>query len=314
MTTGLVQMLSQRSGLPQADIERIVASAPRRYKEFTIPKKSGRGLREIAQPSRELKLLQRIIVDAVLSRMQVHECAHGYVAGRGIRTNAAAHARSKYILKMDFKDFFPSLVPLDLRSYLQKHQPSGFTEQEVRQLEQILFWRKKGSNVLRMCVGAPSSPALSNALMYELDQSISDASSTRGVTYTRYADDLTFSSRQKDVLGSLLTEVIAIVSESKSPYLRINPSKTISISRGQRRTVTGVNITPDGRLSIGRESKRLIRSMVNYHASGKLDEEGQARLIGLIGFATDIEPDFSARMRIALLNSPPLLATPSRSV
>ncbi|WP_080376034.1 retron St85 family RNA-directed DNA polymerase [Stenotrophomonas maltophilia] len=314
MTTGLIQMLSQRSGLPQADIERIVASAPRRYKEFTIPKRNGRGLREIAQPSRELKLLQRIIVDAVLSRMPVHESAHGYVVGRGIRTNAAAHARSSYILKMDFRDFFPSLVPLDLRSYLQMHHSSGFTEQEVRQLEQILFWRKKGSDGLRMCIGAPSSPALSNALMYDLDRRISNASSIRGVTYTRYADDLTFSTRKKDVLGSLLNEVIAIVGESKRPCLRINASKTISISRAQRRTVTGVNVTPDGKLSIGRENKRLIRSMVNHHVNGKLSQEGQARLIGLIGFAADIEPDFSAKMRIALLNSPPLLATPPQSL
>jgi hypothetical protein len=211
---------------------------------------------------------------------------------------------------MDFKDFFPSLVPLDLRSYLQKHHPSDFTEQEVRQLEQILFWRKKGSGGLRMCIGAPSSPALSNALMYDLDRSISVASSIRGVTYTRYADDLTFSSRQKNVLGPLLTEIISIVGESKRPCLRINSSKTINISRAQRRAVTGVNITPDGRLSIGRENKRLIRSMVNHYINGKLDKEGQARLIGLIGYAADIEPDFSAKMRIALLNSPPLLSMP----
>lgn len=307
MTTKLVQMLSQRTGLPQADIERIIASAPRRYKEFTIPKRNGRGIREIAQPSRELKSLQRIIVEVVLSRMPVHDCAHGYVAGRGIKTNAAAHARSRYILKMDFKDFFPSLVPLDLRSHLLKHWPSEFTEQEVAQLEKILFWRKKGSHGLRMCIGAPSSPALSNALMYEVDQSISVASTSVGVIYTRYADDLTFSSRDKNILGPLQSQVSSIVKGFGRPELRINSSKTVNVSRYQRRTVTGVNITPEGRLSIGRDTKRVIRSMANHHVNGTLDDAGQARLIGLLGFAADVEPAFASRIRVLLLGSWPLL-------
>ncbi|SKA15895.1 retron St85 family RNA-directed DNA polymerase [Novilysobacter spongiicola] len=306
MTTRLVNRLSQQVGLPAGDIERIISSAPRRYKEFKIRKRSGSGFRDIAQPSRELKILQKAVVEELKPHLPIHDCVHGYVIGRGIKSNAAAHRKGRFILKMDFADFFPSIKPVDFRAHLRESLPDRYDDIEARQLELLLFWLKRGERTLRMCIGAPSSPSISNYLMYAIDSRITENCRLNAVTYTRYADDLTFSCGEEGILGEVEGAVSRIVGETVHPRLRINPDKTIHISRKQRRTVTGVNITPTGELSIGRDRKRLIRAMVHRHIRGLLDLRGQNELIGLLGFAHDVEPSFAQKMWASLKGAPAL--------
>jgi RNA-directed DNA polymerase len=94
------------------DLERIIATAPARYKVYTIPKRHG-GHRIIAQPSRELKMIQRYILYNKLDGCPIHEAAMAYVTGRNIRANAERHRAENVILKLDFKDFFPSIKVRD---------------------------------------------------------------------------------------------------------------------------------------------------------------------------------------------------------
>lgn len=296
MTTKLMAILSQWSGLKISDVEYIVRSAPRRYKVFSIPKRSG-GERVIAQPSRELKALQRLITDRIIFDLPVHGAAHGYVKGRGIKSNAAAHANSNFILKMDFSNFFPSIRPADLGRHMKKHLAAQVTEEERRQLYNLVFWRPRGERGLRLCIGAPSSPFISNTIMFDLDSKIHEICQVAGVIYTRYADDLTFSCAEKGVLGQLEARVSSIIDGSKSPRLSVNNEKTVHISRAQRRTVTGININSVGALSIGRDRKRLIRSMVHKSTLGQLSFEEDRELNGLLAFANDIEPEFAVKMR-----------------
>src|SRR5690606_17176263 len=143
MMTPLVERLSGLSGLSSVDIQRVIRTAPRRYKVFPIEKRGG-GYRIVAQPSRELKMLQRITVNKVLTDLPVHEAAHGYVKGKGIRTNAMAHKGARYILKMDLENFFPSIRPLDFARYLVRMKDNRFDLVEKRQLYSLLFWRPKG--------------------------------------------------------------------------------------------------------------------------------------------------------------------------
>ncbi|NHF66826.1 retron St85 family RNA-directed DNA polymerase [Xanthomonas hortorum] len=306
MSTPLVKLLSMSVGLTPTDVMRIISSAPRRYKEFLIPKNNGRGHRKIAQPSREVKLLQRALCESVLTGFPVHNAAHGYVRGRGIRTNAEAHQSANFILKMDFENFFPSMKPNDLRLHLQMYASTRFDENEVRQLELILFWLEKGSDSLRMCIGAPSSPMLSNTFLYSIDAQLTAVCDKSGVTYTRYADDLTFSSSEPNLLKEIQNETELIIGKADYPKLKINKDKTIHISKRQRRTVTGINITPSGKLSIGRGRKRLMRSMAHRHSQGILSTEDQKMLGGLIAFAADIDPGLAVDIKLSLLNHPPL--------
>lgn len=295
MNTPLVKNLSAWSGLSYADIERIIRSAPRRYKVFQIEKKNG-GFRTVAQPSRELKLLQRLVVERVLADLPVHESAHGYVRGRGIKSNAFAHSQGRYLLKMDLENFFPSIRPLDLARRLSRMSKSPLKLDEKRQLYSLLFWRPRGLG-MQLCIGAPSSPFVSNALMYDIDVAISTLAVERGIIYTRYADDMTFSCANKGVLPAFQATVENIVESSRNPRLRVNRGKTVHISRAQRIVVTGVIINTSAKISLGRERKRLIRSMVNRFQHGELDLEQCGELKGLIAFAHDIEPEFAAKMR-----------------
>lgn len=295
MSTQLVAMLSSGSGLAAADIEHIIATAPRRYKVFSIPKRRG-GWRVIAQPSRELKVLQNLLVRRVLHSLPVHEVAHGYVSGRGIRSNAAAHVHSNFLLKMDLEDFFPSLRPDDLDRHLLRHGELGLSASERRQIHRLVFWQPRGLPGLRLCIGAPSSPFISNTLMYGLDESISEHATSLDVTYTRYADDLAFSCVEKGVLVQVEAAVTRIIQNSVSPALRVNRNKTVNMSRGHRRMLTGVVISATRELSLGRERKRLIRSMAHRRSLRLLSESEEAVLEGYLAFARDIEPDFVARL------------------
>ncbi|PBS12900.1 RNA-directed DNA polymerase [Lysobacteraceae bacterium NML93-0792] len=296
MTTRLASSLSKWSGFALPDVEHIIATAPRRYKVFTIPKKRG-GLRQIAQPSRELKSLQVLLIGRVLHHLPVHDAAHGYVIGRGIKTNAQAHSKSNYLLKMDLRDFFPSIRPRDLRAHLKVQAEGYLTDEEVGQLCNLVFWRPKGQRGLRLCIGAPSSPFLSNTIMLGVDQKLAEVARSLGVLYTRYADDLAFSSNEADVLPALEARVIDVVEGSRFPKIFVNREKTVHISRAQRRMLTGLILNSVGDVSLGRDRKRLIRAMVQSSRYGRLDEKELEKLNGLLSFAHDVEPGFAMKMR-----------------
>lgn len=100
-------------GWSGTDIRQIIGAAPARYKVYPIPKRSGAGVRIIAQPSRELKAIQHFILLHKLPGFVIHPKALAYALGKNIRANAQAHAHSNVTLKLDFSDFFPSIKVSD---------------------------------------------------------------------------------------------------------------------------------------------------------------------------------------------------------
>ena len=101
----------------------LVRSAPHRYKTYPIPKRKAGEFRIIAQPAREVKALQYWVMHHVLSRFAVHPAATGYREGLNIADNALRHVKSRFLLKLDFKDFFPSIKAHDFRQYIEKRAP-----------------------------------------------------------------------------------------------------------------------------------------------------------------------------------------------
>src|SRR5687768_1740331 len=104
----LVQEIVARFGLGARDVARLIDSAPARYKVYDIAKRRG-GNRTIAQPAKELKIIQRFIVDNKLTAFKTHRAAMGYVTKRNILDNAMMHRENDAILKLDFANFFPSI-------------------------------------------------------------------------------------------------------------------------------------------------------------------------------------------------------------
>ena len=290
----LIPLLVGATGLSEHDIFRIVRNAPARYKTYLIEKRDG-GTREISQPAREVKALQRALIADVLKKLPVHPSATAYRSGASIRDNAAAHAASGTILKFDFKNFFPSIVTRDWVTYCE--QKELFTSQiDIYLSTQVLFRQRSRSSVLRLAIGAPSSPILSNVLMAGFDARIAERVNADHVTYTRYADDLTFSARRNGYLRGVERALRQTIREIKSPSLTINESKTVLATQKYKRMVTGLILTNVGNVSLGRDRKGNIRATLHHAEQGKLTTVERAHLAGLLAFVQDVEPEFFARL------------------
>lgn len=285
-----VRNLAIETGLEPNLIERIIRTAPIRYKTYQIPKRSG-GTRTISQPAREVKLLQRALIDVLLRKLPVHNAATAYREGLSIKDNALRHVGDGPILKMDFRDFFPSIRPSDWIKYCEQ---TGVLrdEDDVRLTTLLLFQAPGGSSVLRLAIGAPSSPFVSNALLYEFDERVSSAVAEDHVIYTRYADDLAFSAPRTGHLVNVEKQVRAVIRNLEYPKLTINDGKTTRVTRKFGRRVTGLTLTNDGKVSVGHERKRLLHAQVFSASRGRLDADAMAELKGMLGFVNSVEPEF----------------------
>lgn len=298
MAQTLAEMAADGLELPLVVVQRLIATAPTRYKVYRIPKRRPGQFRTIAQPAREVKALQYWLLRSALTALPIHDVAAAYIPGRGIRDNAAKHSRNEFLLKLDFTKFFPSITSIDFRAYLSDMSITAFPERDVDSAINIIFWRPKLSNELRLSIGAPTSPHVSNAIMWRFDDTLDAFCRKLSVTYTRYADDMTFSTNRKRILRDVHAEVIRMCELVGYPKLQLNEDKTIFSSKKHRRRVTGLILSNEGKVSLGRQKKREIRAMIDKFRHRELDEESARKLKGIMAFAMDVEPEFVQRMKV----------------
>lgn len=291
----IVRILAIETGIEMSLVERIIRTAPIRYKTYQIPKRSG-GNRTISQPAREVKLLQRALIDVLLRKLPMHEAATAYREGMSIKDNALRHVGTGPILKMDFKDFFPSIKPHDWAKYC-KETGAIRDALDVQLTSLLMFQRPKGSSTLRLAIGAPSSPFVSNALLFEFDTRISEAVARDHVIYTRYADDLTFSAPRTGHLVNVEKMVRSTLKGLDYPQLAVNNEKTTRVTRKYGRRVTGLTLTNDGKVSVGHARKRLLHATVHRASQDKLDSTELGLLKGMLGFVNSVEPQFIEKLR-----------------
>lgn len=290
-TDALLAILSAETLLSEADLRILMRSAPYRYKVYAIPKRSGKGERIIAQPSIELKRVQRVLASVLLARHPIHPCATAYRKGRSVRDNARVHARQRFLLKLDFRDFFPSIKGADLDEYLVREVPE--LDAAGRDLVcRTLLWRPQRGGPLQLSIGAPSSPLVSNLILCRFDNRVCDEARRLGIEYTRYADDLTFSTSKLDTLQQIEKLVGEVCRTMRSPKLWLNPMKTVHASRKGRRIVTGLVLANTGEVSLGRDRKRLIRAMFHRYTRGRLEIAETKRLRGWVAYAKSVDRRF----------------------
>jgi RNA-directed DNA polymerase len=249
------------------------------YQRFLIPKKSG-GTRQISAPMPRLKRVQYWILDNILAKVPVHEAAHGFVPGRSILTNAAPHAGREVVVNLDLKDFFPTLSWRRVRGKFQGLGYSGAiatvlalicTEPDTSEVEldgQRLFARK---GPRRLPQGAPTSPALTNLICIRLDKRLAGLAAKLGFTYTRYADDLTFSASGEaaEKTGTLLRAVESIVT---AEGFTVHPGKTRIMRSHRRQEVTGLVV--NDRIGVPRDTLRRFRALL--HQIEKCGPDGKS--------------------------------------
>jgi retron-type reverse transcriptase len=296
MTDIMLDKMSYDLLLKKEQLDYLIRSAPNRYKVYKIPKKSGAGTRTIAQPAKEVKILQYWVMEKYFLLMPIHQAATAYVKDKNIINNCEPHIKNPYFLKLDFKEFFPSIKGDDFIQYVRKVQNVTFNDIDIQRLVRILFWCPKGQKHLQLSIGAPSSPYLSNAIMYKFDNEINVYCAKHNISYTRYADDMTFSMLDKTMRGDVQKKVIELLKGIPSPRLELNNKKTVFCSKAHRRMITGLIISNDEKISLGRERKRRIRAQLNYAINGKLTPDQKKSLSGMLAFVRNIEPDFISRM------------------
>ena len=143
-----------------------------------------------------------------------------------------------------------------------------------------------------LTIGAPSSPLLTNAMMFDYDASLSSWCVERGLIFTRYADDLFVSSFEFVHHHMALSEIVKCASVYRYSRLRINQKKTAFLSRRYRRSITGIVVTPTHSLSVGRNRKSRLNRRVYEYQQGRLAREEWSRVGGMLAFVRDVEPTF----------------------
>lgn len=286
----IAKQLASKLGISEAKITALLMRAPLHYKVYKIPKRTF-GERTIAQPSAALKVLQRAFLE--LHPLPVHPAAMAYRFGLSIKDNAQKHQKNSYLLKMDLNSFFNSIDPLifwgEWNSFFE---PPGANEKKL--IERLLFWApsKKLYGSLMLSVGAPSSPCVSNFVMHRFDAKLDLLCRDKKIVYTRYADDLTFSTQSQGVLIEMPELIANLLVECFGAALTINRRKTVFSSKAHNRHVTGITLTNDAQLSLGRKRKRYIKHLVHQFILWQLAAEDVNHLRGILSFAKHIEPVF----------------------
>lgn len=273
------------------------------YKMYTIPKSSGK-VREIAEPGRPMKAVQYWILQNILQYLPLHPAATGFRKGQNTLKNASIHKNNRYILCLDIDDFFPSIK-----------YPFVYT------IFHGLGYNMHVSHILaslctlngRLPQGGVTSPILSNLCCVRLDRRINGYCGPRNIAYTRYADDMTFSSMNSKRLVGLYQRVKTIIADE---HFALNEAKTRYLGPSRRKKITGL-VVGDGQAGIGRKLERTIRASI-YNLSKNNQLAGiswtEEQLRGWLAYLNSVDPkryqrmigyiiSLSARLNVPILRS-----------
>lgn len=207
-----------------------MAHAPDKYyRRFKLAKRGG-GTREIATPRVFLKVVQRWILHNILYRQALPEFVTGFVPNKGILANAQLHVGSKYLLRLDLKDFFPSITFGQVKELYSRLGFPGSVSTLLARLSTL-------GGVLPQ--GAPTSPQAANLVFLPCDGEVSAIAERAGLSYSRYADDLTFSSGEP-IRQSAISEIRTVI--TKAGFI-INEQKVRNAGPGQRLLTTGLVVS-----------------------------------------------------------------------
>lgn len=291
------------------------ASRLRNYSYHWIARRQGPD-RLIERPKPRLKEIQRFILHEILDAIPAHDAAHGFVPGRSPRTHAALHTGQAAVVGMDLEDFFASVsvarvygifraagypegVAHALAALTTNVVPRDVWESATDTAGELNRHYRLGRRLAapHLPQGAPTSPALASLAAYSLDRRLAGLARSRGLTYSRYADDLTFSGRTAPAAG--LRRMVATIVADEG--FAANPTKTRLRTASQRQIVTGVVVNQ--RLNVDRREYDQLKAIlhdVERHGAAA-DRSGhpdlRAHLLGRIAWVQSLNPARGDRLR-----------------
>ena len=232
-----------------------------RYSHFSIPKKSG-GQRSISAPSSGLAHILYYVNVMLKAVYQPSDYAMGFAEGRNVVDNASRHIGQNYVFNTDLENFFPSIEQPRVWKRFQL-PPFNFNQQIASVLAGLCCIKEKKENgefIYVLPQGAPTSPLITNAICDSLDRKLSGLARRFGLHYSRYADDITFSSMHNvyHENGEFISELKRII---ESQGFHINNKKTRLQKFGQRQEDTGLTVS--NRVNTSREYVAEIRNLLH---------------------------------------------------
>lgn len=252
------------------------------YYETEIPKKNGK-TRILHVPNLSLKVVQKWILTEILEKIFVSEQTMAFVPHKnGLRENAERHKKNIFLLEMDITNFFGAI-----------------TEEQVYSLFCNIGYGSKVAGILaNLCTydnylpqGAVTSPYIANLVCYHMDSRINGYCSRKDIVYTRYADDLTFSSNNRMLLNKVERFIKYIVVDEG---FTINEKKTRYFSNDVKKTVTGITINDDD-IHVDKNFKRNLRAQI-YNSIKTRSYDNNSQILGKIAYVNSIEDGFRDKM------------------
>lgn len=268
-----------------------VEGIDKHYQTFEIPKKHG-GVRVIHAPSEDLKGIQRRLAAALslyhksLSNQQKLIVSHGFEKGKGIISNARIHRNKRFVLNLDLEDFFPSFHFGRVMGYFEKNRDFRLPHEVAVTIAQLACFQG------RLPQGGPASPIIANLICEILDTRLLKLSGKYKLDYTRYADDLTFSTNDHLFMESCPQFLEALTAELHRSGFQVNPKKTRLQFRDSRQEVTGLIVNK--KLHVSREYYKRTRAMAHQlYRKGFCTIDGMpispAQLEGRFSFVDQLE-------------------------
>ena len=272
-------------GKEQDYLASVINSNNSHYRKFEISKRKG-GKRTITAPYPALLECQNWIYINILTKVKIHSSAHGFTFNKSILSNSKVHLGQSHFLKIDLKDFFPSI---EINKVIAIFKSLGYTHKVSFYLASICCC----DDILPQ--GSPTSPILSNIVSKNLDNRLMKFSKRFNLKYTRYADDLAFSGDSIPV-----TYIEYITNIINSCGFTVNEKKTVLQQEKHKRIITGISIADDV-IKVPRKYKRELK--LEIHCIRKHGLLGHMRkhkiknpdyllsIIGKIHFWISVEPD-----------------------
>lgn len=305
-----------------ADRKRIAAKLPEGplcHYHYRVLAKSDGTIRVIEAPQRRLKELQQKVLREILEKIPIHQAAHAFIKRRSIKTFAAPHIGRRVVLRMDMKNFFPSISEARVNAFFRT---AGYPESVASLLAGICtnsvphrYWTTTGRNLSfehvsevrdlysrpHLPQGASTSPAFANLCAYRLDCRLSGLAKAAGAEYTRYADDLAFSGDEHFERGveRFAIHVAAILMEEG---FTVHHRKTRIMRQGVRQHLAGV-VTNQHLNIVRRDFDRLKATLKNcaLHGPQSQNRTGhpawRSHLAGKISFVAMVNPAKGVKLR-----------------
>jgi RNA-directed DNA polymerase len=307
-----------------ADLKRLNArtgsgEGPISHYHYRVLAKGNGNIRLIEAPKTRLKELQKIILSELLNEVPSHTAVHGFQKRRSIKTFAAPHVGQRVVLRMDIRDFFPTIAAPRVQAFFRT---AGYPEAVADLLGGIStnaaprrMWQRlgKGLNPLAMAdasalygtphlpQGAPTSPALANLCAWRVDCRLSGLAKAAGASYTRYADDLAFSGGAVFERGVERFAALAAAILLEEGF-QVHHRKTRVSRQGVRQYLAG--IVTNERLNVVRADfdtlKAILTNCVRHGAESQNRERHPAfrqHLDGRVNFVEMVNPAKGARLR-----------------